>query len=110
MGIKMSTQSTNHHEWDTVIDICVNCGVVFHDVMWGSANWICATAIQPCCGKSGNDRWDFSSKEWKCTECGAIKPNNSQYLTQTGWAKVGDKDSSLIQPNQKRCTCGSAKL
>lgn len=61
-----------------------------------------------CCGgKSGGAKWDSSSNQWVCKDCGSSQSNDPTYLyNPTGLRS----NTPTVEWPKTKCECGSSSV
>lgn len=67
----------------------------------------CNKCVFSCCGGSGHIRWDGTSTQWKCTDCGSVKSNDPNYYWAPSKAYKPSSFPSWCE-TPKKCECGGA--
>lgn len=99
---QMSFNSFDDVDHDFSSSECTKCGITAYDVTNGSASWMCRARKMPCCEKRGIERWDTTTSQWKCNQCGAVTSNDPNYTSSPSgiWYKP-----TPVEP--KKCECGA---
>jgi hypothetical protein len=65
-----------------------------------------------CCGGKGGATWDKIVNQWKCTDCGAIKSNDPDFLFGGSYKRDTEYKPKEFWADTKKlkCTCGSASV